>query len=600
MLEITSARVMGTPGASGWSQIYEFVPEDPEILKARGRLFAIFAKKEEASGGVDVLVSGREFTSRLHNEYFGNLQEKSFVALKNAVEKLGIEVAACAVVDGVAYSAAVGGAKVMILRQGSLVTILDSSNDVITASGYPMDGDKMLIATNDFVEKVPQGVVKKILEDDSFDIGIETLGAVILKFGEKKNSFIPIMPEVSTKITMPSFAFVKSFLSTASKFTSKFPQRNIYIQPQVEDEFVSQNKKLTFSVGLILLLVLAVSIGFGIRQKGINDLKNKYQGILLEAQNELDQAISLASASPDQARGLFLESEQKLSEIDALKVKDSKVENLRTKIENSKAAILGEYDTTPTLFLDLSLLSSGFKGDSLSFSNGNIFVLDKKGLKIVSVAAANKKSKVVAGPGVLDSAFDLTSYTDTAFVLGTDGIYELGTSKNKMVDKTWVGEALIKAFAGNLYVLDKSGNAIYRYAGSANTFGEQHNWLAAGTKVDFSDAKQWVIDGSAYVLFPNSKILKFNLGSPQNFKISGIIPEIGTIDAIYADADNQYLYFLDKAGKRVVVTDKKGSYKAQYQGDGIQNATNLIVSEADKKIILLAGDKLFSIELRHI
>ena len=65
------------------------------------------------------------------------------------------------------------------------------------------------------------------------------------------------------------------------------------------------------------------------------------------------------------------------------------------------------------------------------------------------------------------------------------------------------------------------------------------------------------------------------------------------------DPDNQYLYFLDKLGKRVVVTDKKGAYVAQYVDNQISGATNLIVSEAQKKIILLIGDKLMSIDMKN-
>jgi hypothetical protein len=351
---------------------------------------------------------------------------------------------------------------------------------------------------------------------------------------------------------------------------------------------------------VILLVILLVSVGFGIRQKRMNDLKSKYQGLLTEAGSEVDQAISLASVSPDKSRELFVDSEQKLNQIESLKVNDPKVLELAKKIDDSRAAILGEYLAAPTLFLDLSLLSSGFKGDALTASGGSIYILDKAGKRLVSVAIDTKKSKVVAGPTQIDSAFDLASYEDRSFILMSDGIYEVGTIHDKVIDKTWSGDAFIKAFAGNLYVLDKSGNAIYRFQGQGNGFGDKANWLAAGTKVNFSDAKQWVIDGSVYVLYPNSKVLKYSLGSPQNFSISGVIPEIGTVDAIYADADNQGVYLLDRAGKRVVVIDKKGKYIAQYISDQIANATNLVVSEADKKIILLTGDKLFSIDIKHL
>jgi len=282
------------------------------------------------------------------------------------------------------------------------------------------------------------------------------------------------------------------------------------------------------------------------------------------------------------------------------KITGEKYDDIRKKIDSSRASILGEFLATPELFLDLGLLSSGFKGDALTVSGGNIFILDKAGKRIVSIAISTKKSKVVAGPGVIDEAFDLASYEDRAFILAGDGVYEVDKQKNKVIEKSWEGKALIKAFAGNIYVLDESGNQIYRYAGVGGAFPNKTNWLSASIKADFSGVRQWVIDGAVYTLFPNSKILKYSQGSPQSFRIIGVTPEIGNVDAMFAGDDTQYIYLLDRAGKRVVVTDKKGTYKAQYLSESISGASNVIVSEADKKIILLTGDKLFSIEIRHI
>jgi len=102
------------------------------------------------------------------------------------------------------------------------------------------------------------------------------------------------------------------------------------------------------------------------------------------------------------------------------------------------------------------------------------------------------------------------------------------------------------------------------------------------------------------VLYPNSKILKYSQGSPQSFRLTGIIPEIGNLDGLYADPDNQYLYLLDRAGQRVVVTDKKGAYKAQYKDTQIGEAVGLVAYEASKKIILLTGEKLLSLTMKHI
>lgn len=619
MLTIESAKLTGTPGETGWAQVHDFEPEEADKKNLRGHLFAVISTSR-VEDGVETVSAGRELLSRLHEEYFGNLAGKPFNALKNAVEKVinefkiswgDVEIVASSVVNGVVYSAAGGGGRVLICREGATGTILASEGGgVIASSGFPKAGDTVLLATKLFFKNISQGAIKAALVSETCQGAVETfapavrsasnlgcLGAVIIKF-EDNGHPLSQLPPVETPGKARRNVW-KEGSEIIGRLIKKLPQKNVYVRPDFNDEETSQSKKVTFSVALILIAILIVSVGFGIRQKKVNDLKGRYLGLLTTAQSGIDQAISLASVNPERSRELFVESEQKLNEILALKVKDGKVTELQDKINTSRAAVLGEYSVSPELFLDLTLLSSGFTGDTVSASGGNIYIMDKNGKKVVSIAVDTKKSKVVAGPTLINEAYDLASYENRAFILMSDGIYEVGSSKTKVVEKTWSGEALIKAFAGNIYVLDKSGNAIYRFAGSGDAFGDRQNWLAAGTRTDFSDAAEWVIDGSVYVRFPNSKIAKFSLGSPQNFVVSGVIPEIGDIDAIYADADNADIYLLDKAGKRIVVTDKKGKYVAQYINDQILEATELVVSEAEKKIIFLTGGKLFSIEIKH-
>ena len=59
------------------------------------------------------------------------------------------------------------------------------------------------------------------------------------------------------------------------------------------------------------------------------------------------------------------------------------------------------------------------------------------------------------------------------------------------------------------------------------------------------------------------------------------------------------IYILDRQNGRVVVIDKEGKYKAQYIHDKIKGALDLAVSEKNKKIIILTGDKLLSLEVKH-
>jgi len=619
MLTQVAAKLTGTPGASGWAQVHEFTPDDIEKLRLRGRLFAIISTGH-IEAGIDTIAAGRELLTRFHEEYYGNPEGKPFNVLRDATQKVADEfrnnwgdvgIVAAAVVGDVVYSAAIGGAGVMIFRNGSLGKILESGKDkVITASGFPQAGDVVLLATKTFFDKVSHGAIKAALSAKTPEDSVETfapsvlgtenlgnLGVVVIKF-EEKEVVEPIFASETPKLNFQRpMVFMEKIQNTLGDFFKKIPQRGIYLKTEPVEEVSPRSRKLTFIIAAILLVLLMVSIGFGIRQKKINDLKNKYQGILLQATNEVDQAISLASVSGERSRELFTDSEQKLNQIESLKVKDPKIDALKKKINDSRAAVLGEYVESPQMFLDLTLLSSGFRGDVVSFSGGYIYILDKSGQRIVSVDISTKKSKVVAGPGVISSAQGLTAYEDKVFVLQGDGIYEANSGLTKMIDKTWPGDALISAFAGNMYVMDKANGVIYRFQGQDGSFSEKQGWLAAGTSVDFTNVVQMTIDGSIYALYPNSKVLKFSQGSPQNFGMTGVFPEVGNIDALYANPDNQYLYLLDKAGGRVVVTDKSGAYKAQYVDPQISGAINLVASEADKKMILLTGDKLYSIDI---
>ncbi len=622
MLNVVSSKLTGTPGTTGWGQVHEFEPQDAEKLLLRGKLFLVIATSQMEQS-VDVIAAGRELIARVNEEYFGNLESKPFYALKSAIQKVSgefikswgqVEIGALVVLGDIVYAASEGGCGVLISRGGSLATILQSHvGESVAASGYPKEGDVILLATQTFLKKVPFGVIKAALGSPTPEEGVETLAPIIhgisdtgslcaeilqFKSGASKEIGMPVSFEQSSGQKPVGEGLFEKLQTLAGSIGKIIPKRNIYIKPAITEEVSPQSKKATFSVAIILLILLAVSIVFGIKQKRTNDLKNRYRGILQQSINEVDQAISLASVSPDRSRELFADAQGKLSQIESMNVKDPALDSLRQKIESARSSILGEYNIPSQMFLDLTLLSSGFKGSQLALTGGQVYVMDSAGGRIVSVDISTKKSKVVAGPGVINSAASLAGYESKVFVLESDGVYEVESGSIKVISKTWAGDALIAAFAGNIYVLDKSGNSIYRYQGGGiNSFASKQNWLAAGTNANFANTFQIAIDGSVYVLYPNAKILKFSQGSPQNFNVKGVVPEIGNIDAISASPDNQNIYLLDGAGKRIVVTDKKGFYKAQYVDNQIANAINLVASEDDKKIILLTGDKLYSIDI---
>lgn len=617
-LRITSAKITGNPGPLGWAQVHEFKPEDEEKLAKRGHLFAVIAVVNKEGEGNPV-TAGRELLSRFHEEYYGKLETSTFEALKNAVKKVieefsetwgNIEIAAISVLDEVIYSVAAGGGQINIYREGNLAKILESLKEgVVAASGYSKNKDTLILGTRPFFTTLPAGVLKASLEGPDFQASIESLApnvhsspdsgsiaAVFVKFEEANDLSVGL--GISSKSVLLAGRMgnkltegLKGLMGKISKgIERRIPERKI---------FVKEEKKTTFSVGAILLVILLISIGFGIKEKERKRLKSRYEGRLIEAKANFEEANKLLTVDAKRARELYGQSLEEVNRLLSENISDKELSALEKNLKENEKEILGVYRPEAGLFMDLSLLSSGFKSDQIVSSGKTIYVFDKAGKKVAAIAVGTKKTQIVAGAEALGEITQIAAYEETIYGLGPDGVYKIGEKKEKVIDKSWEGDVFLAVYAGNLYLLDKQASEIWRYPGVEGKFSAKQNWLAPGITLNFSKVTDIILDGNVWLLFEPFKITKLSLGSPQRFIPSGIFPELTKAEAVYSNEELKYLYVLDKEGKRVVVLDKNGDYQAQYVSEKINEAINLVVSETEKQIILLTGDKLYSIELAN-
>jgi hypothetical protein len=106
------------------------------------------------------------------------------------------------------------------------------------------------------------------------------------------------------------------------------------------------------------------------------------------------------------------------------------------------------------------------------------------------------------------------------------------------------------------------------------------------------------IDGSVWLGSSNGRIWKFTGGKEDTFLPQGVDPAFGKNLRVYINDTTNNMYVLDVGNKRVVVLQKDGTYLAQYAWTDPIIPTQLVVSEEQKKIYLLAGGKLYSISLK--
>lgn len=206
---------------------------------------------------------------------------------------------------------------------------------------------------------------------------------------------------------------------------------------------------------------------------------------------------------------------------------------------------------------------------------------------------------MVAGPSIVDGSITIASYVERLFFLKEKGIFELKEDVLEKVEESEFGEnTLMYAYAGNLYILKKSDNEIYRYPSLDFGFAPKNTWLAESVNVDFSDVLDLTIDGAVWILKDGGKVEKYTYGNPQNFKLSADFIDLKNPKRIFTEEADKYLYLLDEEVGKVLAYDKQtGILSAQYICDDIKGSVDFVVSEKEKKIILLKKDKLLVIEI---
>ena len=131
--KILSAKLTGNPDTSGWSQIYEYKPDD-EKLNSKGQLFLLIATSS-VTEGLNSVLAGRQMLSRITGEYYSGLDENPLSALKGSIRKVsaeisewqGVEIATLVICNNVLYSVVTGCSTLAILRNGKLAKLSSSA-----------------------------------------------------------------------------------------------------------------------------------------------------------------------------------------------------------------------------------------------------------------------------------------------------------------------------------------------------------------------------------------------------------------------------------------------------------------------------------------
>jgi hypothetical protein len=646
-LQFKIGKIVGSPDHHFWSQTHVFMPEDKQKRADYGCLFVSIALKARQDK-LDMLLFGKEVISRLHEIYFSSEEQSTITKLKTSIKKLvnefdkqvRVEVSAAVVVEAdnkaIGYFAATSKASCFIYRQESLVEILETNeNKIKSASGFIKSKDIIITGTSQFFNIIALGTLKAALQSHKVRETVENLSSVVhghvknsqsaavvfklMIIGEKKPGAVVLTsPETVSQEDGVKENKLKSAVSGLSAGSTKLknfftrlklslPKKQDLSSIRIKDE-QRQNKakKTTLTVAVILIGLLIVSVIFGSKKQSITEQTQVVESVLSEASYKYDQAITLKDLNPLRARLLLTEAKQEIEQnLDSIKDEGEKqkLKDLLFQVESALESVAKEYQIEEAkIFQDLGLVKENFSGDDWAMVENIIYIFDQDLNTVLQFDVGNKSAKVVGGGDKLESGQLIGASGTRIFVKTPTSILTIDSDRTELIDEQeaegWGNIKDLVGFASNAYLLDSSQGQIWKYNGLPSGLADKSEYLDESQSLD--QAVSMAIDGSIWVLFEDGRIVKFVRGKEDVFNPTGLESDFSQAYKIYTDENLDNLYIIDRRNTKVIVINKDtGEYQASYVWPGIAGVNGLVVLEDQGLILLLAGQRIYEIELRN-
>lgn len=529
----------------------------------------------------------------------GSVSEKlsktlSFVqqALSEA-ENLQVLVAVVCVdpAGSVFYLQSIGSDLVTYLLRGGNRNDLGSMSEGTLVSGILKPGDRVVMATKSLVE---------LLDGDTVFLSrfpIENLEDEVAAHLPEADPYpvaaIVVEEEVVLQPETEGVADRTNFKETAGLLGKALVGR------------LPRSRKVIAIFVVAAAVLIVVGLAISVQRKKDSEILANFESRLKVASEEYSKVQSLKDSDSPAALASFAVARAAVDEALKIKPQDGRALDFKKQLEEGSGDVMKVYQIGDfPLWLDLDLIKKGLSTKKLSYSLGNLLILDETLSTLVEIVISNKSQQTLAGADKLGEVKLASLNGEVAWVYSEDkGMVRVDTKSKEAKaviknDEDWGEISEIYGFASNVYLLDTDKNQIWKYVPVVAGYSDKQNYFKEGVKVNLSDVLRMQIDSSIWVLRRGGEILKFTQGSADFFSLSGLDKPIRDPRSFYVSDTTDNLYLLDSGNNRLVVLDKKGVYRSQYQSDRLGIFSDLVVDEKGKKVYLLDGSKIYVMELR--
>lgn len=509
-------------------------------------------------------------------------------------------------VGAVIYISLVGAGAVYLKRGANVSTLLTTQGSI---SGTLQEGDTVLLASKSLTQSLTGEVLLRMFDHLSAKEAAEKLTLAIHEGAEKLGSAALIFHVDRFIHTEEESETVHS----PREIVQIRPMETIWSRPKalfrsIRRSFPTATRPRKVSIVTIILLVLFLtSVALGVAKRASVSSNKEVETALLEATHAFEEGGALLDLNPVKGRERLTEAKKILEPLTLSLSPNSsdgkKVKELYIKVTDKLTVSMHVVHGESTLFFDPSLLKKNGKASSMSLFEDTLGLLDTANRAVYTLTVSGRSSAIVGGGDAIGSGHLIAIYGDKLYVLTDSGIIAIRLSDKKtssVIPKSegWGTISSLVSYGGNLYLLDTAKQRIWKYVATETGFSELREYLNPDTLPDFSLATGMAIDGSVWIGTTDGKILRFTQGKENTFLPEGVEPAFGKHLSVFTSDSVKNIYVLDSDNKRVVVIDKDGAYMSQYVWEGNIVPTQMVVSEKEKKILLLMDGKIYNLEIK--
>ncbi len=533
---------------------------------------------------------GRELTAfikeKISTIIVENLQQFDFFISNIIKEKnlpSGFSLSAGYLKGNIFYLKTINQGRIYIRRKNKLVLLIKNDE---TASGYIEKNDIFIFTFDRFMQLLGEesGLNKKLDHRPISDIIEEITPELLAKDGLGTAALFLQLKKIEEEAKP-----VDDFFEQPEKKTLAFNLKDFY-------QRFGQQKTLTFITVFVLGIIFFWSVGLGyLRRSQANNQKKIHLTRDLISQ-KLDQAEQVAFINMSSALGLIADSKVEVKKLTSLHLSGAEqVKELEKMIIDTENKILKREEKKYAEFFDLAVDDKNAKGDKFYLFDDRLLVVDnnrgvlyelsleKKSLDKDQLSELKKSSMI--------ALFEEKKY----FYVEGVGVYQIVNGKAKKVienDKDWGKIADLVVFNGNVYLLDRDKDEIWKYLNVESGFGAKSSYFQSGQSINLSQVNSLAIDGSIY-LAGDSIMVKYTSGLRDEFKIN--LPDSNVnINKIFTNKDTEKVYGWNKKKRAIYVMGKNGDYQEQINSTILSQASDVIAYR--DSIYILQGSKIYKIE----